>query len=72
MGGVQMLFQRPYWRVASSSKEELKVAFGTANFEEVFAFMAEHGHLQNTGKHTGLMKGKNSSFIVRKNDPARV
>jgi hypothetical protein len=28
--------------------------FGTQNFDEIFAFMVEHGHLQPAGKHADL------------------
>jgi hypothetical protein len=29
-------------------------AFGSTKFEDIFAFMAEHGHLQPCGKHASL------------------
>lgn len=36
------------------SHAQLVDAFGSYKFEDVFAFMAQHGHLHNTGKHTAL------------------
>lgn len=31
------------------SHHDLQEVFGTTNFEDIFRFMAEHGHLQSAG-----------------------
>lgn len=36
------------------SKQELEDAFETSDFEEIFKFMVEHGHLHNAGKQGAL------------------
>ncbi len=36
------------------SNTQLKDAFGSSKFEDVFAFMSEHGHLQPCGRHSNL------------------
>ena len=36
------------------SHAQLQDAFGSHKFEEVFAFMAQRGHLHHTGKNASL------------------
>ena len=36
------------------SHKQLKDAFGSHKFEDIFSFMAQHGHLRPTGKHATL------------------
>ncbi len=36
------------------SRAQLHDAFGTHKFEDIFAFMAQHGHLHAAGKHSAL------------------
>lgn len=40
--------------LARPSKTQLLDVFGSDKFDDIFAFMVQHGQLKNAGKHAGL------------------
>jgi ribosome maturation protein Sdo1 len=41
-------------KLSRPTKAQLEDAFHTTKFDDIFQFMAQHGHLQSTGHHSTL------------------